>query len=347
MNYTQVITEIEQLKTGKNDIDIFEMLKAYEKIKIGSQLGKMISFQAAYEYDSVGNYCEAILKAHKYIVGRFTTYALKRPCEYIQVNAKAISQKQFAIFGEKILTSDYFEKSHLTQMEVYFLIALFYFDEKKCDYILLPNAMSDVCEISVEEFGIHKRSLVKQIFSFREYENLEVNAASKMEAHNSARAIDILQKEGILLKEKSVKKALLSNVCEGRFEILKSKPYFISDGANGEKATKILMANLQYYFPDNPYIFIMGSRQENYESVVKESALMAQQIITITPPEISDAIPSYELAKEIEKLNQNITNVGGVEEAVELANLLADRNTVVVGFGDCSWLERYKKTVVT
>ncbi len=347
MNYTQVIDKIEQLKTGKNKVNTIKMLQVFEEIKAGHNLGEIIYLPQDYEYDSVGSYGEGILKAHKYVVGRFTTYALKRPCEHILLNGKAISQKQITALGEKIITSDYFLQHKLTQMEVYFLIALFYFTEKKCDYIFLPHTESPVYDISMEDFSLQKRSLSKQNFSYRNYENLEVSVASKMEMQNSAIAITLLEEKGIVLKDKNVRKALIENKCQGKFEILKVKPYVIIDGANDEASAKLLMSNLQFYFPDNPYIFIMGTLQENYESVVKESVCLAQQIITVTPPEMKNALPSYELANEIRKLNPNITNASGVEEAVELANLLADKNTVVVGFGDCSWLDRCKKTVVT
>lgn len=347
MNYTQVIEKIEQLKTGKNKVNTLKMLQAFQKISPGDNLGETIYLPQAYEYDSVGSFCEYILKEHKYVAGRFTTYALKRPCEHILVNGKTISQRQFASIGEKIFSSEYFTQNTLTQIEVVCLIALFYFVEKKCDYVFMPNAESSFSKGTIEEFSFLKRSLSKQIFSYKCYQNLEVNVVSKTEAKNSAIAIAVLEEKGILLKEKNIRKALLENKCQGKFEILKVKPYFIVDGANEAEATKLLMANLQYYFPDNPYIFIIGTMQDNYEGVVKESVCFAQQIITITPPEMRDALPSYELANEVKKLNHNITNASSIEEAVELANLLSDKNTVVVGFGDISWLDRYKKTVVT
>ena len=78
---------------------------------------------------------------------------------------------------------------------------------------------------------------------------------------------------------------------------------------------------------------------------VKESAYMAQHILMVTPPEMENALPGIELAKEYEKLNPNITNASSVEEAVEIATILAGKDTVVAAFGTTAILERYRKVV--
>ena len=106
------------------------------------------------------------------------------------------------------------------------------------------------------------------------------------------------------------------------------------------------MAKLQYAYPNNPYIFIVGTMQEDYEGVVRESAMMAGQIITVTPPEQANALPSIDLAQEFGKLNPNITNVSSLEEAIEIATILADKETVIVAFGTTAILERYKNVVL-
>ena len=155
-----------------------------------------------------------------------------------------------------------------------------------------------------------------------------------------------LEREGVVLNEKLVEKALTKCKCEGHFELLKKKPYFLADGADDGESVKRLMANLQYHYPNNPYIFIVGTMKEGYEEVVKESARMARQIITVTPFECQKALNSLDLAEEFGKLNPNITNASSIEEAIEIATILADKDTVVVAFGTTAILAGYRDTVL-
>lgn len=355
MNYAQVTDQIEQLKIGKNTPDTERLLKLFSTISELSLPGKVLYLPASYEEDSIGEFSEAILKEHKLSVGRFTSFSIKRPLGHILLNGKTISQKEFARIGEQILNkagmgeqeSDVSQISDLTQMEIIFLIALTYFSEKNCDYVILPKEEKAIlADLENVEFGLHKRTLQKQIFGTAGYENLEICMASKKEAQNSVSAIWLLQKEGLEIKEKLLRKALCKCKGEGKFEVLKSKPYFIADGADNGASVKILLANLQYYFPENSYIFLVGALQDGYEEIVKESALLAQQIITVTPPEMQNALPAIELAREYGKLNPNITNTSSMEEAMEIASILAGKETVVVAFGSTTILERFKKVIL-
>lgn len=337
MNYTQATDEIEQLKIGNIVPDTKKLLQFFCE-KMGQILpGKIIYVPKGYENDSIGEVMEKILKEHKVCAGRFTSYAIKKRTGHIFVNGKNISQKEYAALAEKILELG----NDLTQTEINFLIALKCFTEKKCDYIILSDGHESY-DIDVE---IHKRTLQKQIFSTKEYKELEICSASKKDIKNSAVAIYLLNKQGIELKETAVRKALKSEMNSGRFEIVKSKPYFILDGANDGKSTKELMANLQYYFPENPYIFIVGTLQYGYEEVLKECAYMAGHIITVTVPENRNALSTIELAEEFAKLNPNITNASSLEEALEISMILAGKDAVIVAFGTTCILGPLKEII--
>ena len=71
----------------------------------------------------------------------------------------------------------------------------------------------------------------------------------------------------------------------------------------------------------------------------------ADQIITITPPENPRALPAYELAQEIVKTHPSVTAAGSLEEAVEMARLLAGEDDVILAFGSLSYLGRLMKIV--
>lgn len=312
MNYAQVTEQIEQLKIGKNELNTTGIFEQFYKNYGAENYGKILYIPNTYEKDSIGAYLEAILKEHKFTVGRFTPYAIKRPCGHILLNGKPISQKDFAYFGEKVFNLG----EEMTQSETVLWIAFYYFANKNCDYVILPGTPGSMAENE---------------------------QPSKNETHNAELAVHILKECGVTLNEKTVQRALQKCKCEGRFEVLKSKPYYIADGADNEASTKILMANLQCSYPNNPYIFIVGCLQGDYEAVVKASASMAQQIITVTPPDIQNVVPGLELAEEYGKLNPNITNASSMEEAIEIAGIFAEKDTVITAFGTTAILERYKK----
>ena len=49
-------------------------------------------------------------------------------------------------------------------------------------------------------------------------------------------------------------------------------------------------------------------------------------------------MPAYELACMVREYHDNVTATDSVQEAVELAYLLADKETVIVAFGSLSYL---------
>ena len=316
MNYTQVLEQTEQLKIGKNQPDAITFCD-------GCDCNKIIYIPASYECDAIGELIEAILKEHKYNVGRFTTYALKNPLGQILYNKKPISQKEFAKFGEELLIRN---DSLFTKEEFLLRLALNYLKEKNADVLILPS-----------DTGCDVKAMA---------EKLDLCAVSEKEKICKELATTLILQKNIVLQEKTVERACQKCKYEGRFEILKKKPFYIADGADDEKSTKLLMAKLQYHYPNNSYIFIVGMAKDSYETVVKESAMAAQQIITITPPEAPNAIPGIELAHEFSKLNPNITNASSIEEAVEIASILADKDTVIAAFGTTVFLERYRQLLL-
>ena len=308
MNYAQVLEQIEQLKIGKMNLK-------------DSSYKRILYIPEGYSCDFVGEYVETILKEHKFSVGRLTNFALKSPLGHILFNGKSISQKDFAKYGEIVLARC------ITKMEVIQSIAYEMFVDKDVDILILP------CDEKSD---------------FEEYKEIYMGTpVAQQEDKGKELVVAFLKKAGIELKEKLTQKALGKCKGEGRFEVLKKKPYFILDGACDTSSVKLLMAKLQNAYPNNPYIFIVGVMKDGYEEIVKESALMAQQIITVTPFECRDALPALQLAEEFKKLNPNITSTSSMEEAIEIAAVLANKDTVIVCFGTTAILDGYKKILMS
>ena len=81
-------------------------------------------------------------------------------------------------------------------------------------------------------------------------------------------------------------------------------------------------------------------KDKEYEKVIAETYAYADQIIAVTPPENPRALPALELAQVLKEYHPGVTVAGSVEEAVEMAYLLAGKEDVIISFGSLSYLGR-------
>ena len=181
------------------------------------------------------------------------------------------------------------------------------------------------------------------------YKNLEINLAGAVQPENALLALEtvgILQKKGYIVTEKALRRGLAETVWPGRFSVIARKPLFVVDGAHNEDAAKKLAQSVEFYFTNKRIIYIMGMlRDKEYEKVIALTEKYADQIITITPPENPRALTAYELAQAIAGVHPNVTAVDSLEEAVEMARLLAGPDDVILSFGSLSYLGKLIKIV--
>lgn len=191
--------------------------------------------------------------------------------------------------------------------------------------------------------------LEKQKFSYvdsrgRRYENLEISLAGKHQIENAILAVEAigrLEECGYPVKEDSLRRGLLATEWPGRFQVVGKKPLFVLDGAHNENAAKKLADSVRFYFTNKRIIYIMGMlRDKEYEKVIAETYAYADQIITLTPPENPRALPALNLAEAVREYHPRVTAAGSLEEAVEMAYLLAGREDVILAFGSLSYLGR-------
>lgn len=178
---------------------------------------------------------------------------------------------------------------------------------------------------------------------------LEIHLAGVVQPENAILALEAvyaLQEKGYSVTEDAIRKGLCRTVWQGRFSVIAQKPLFVVDGAHNEDAAKKLARSVEFYFTNRRIIYIMGMlRDKEYEKVIRLTREYADQIITITPPENPRAMSAYELAQEIAKVHPKVTAVDSLEEAVEMARLLAKPEDVILAFGSLSFLGKLIKIV--
>ncbi|MDE6685951.1 MAG: bifunctional folylpolyglutamate synthase/dihydrofolate synthase [Lachnospiraceae bacterium] len=191
-----------------------------------------------------------------------------------------------------------------------------------------------------------KYGIFGQRFSF--HKNVyKIRLAGMWQPENACVAlevIEVLREQGISIKEEAVRRGLEETVWDGRFTVLRKKPLLIMDGAHNEDAVKRLRESLEGYFPGQRFLFIMGVlRDKEYDKMLEIMAPLAQYIITITPPENPRALSAFDLADKAKAYHPCVTAADSLEEAVEMAGLLAGEEYVTIAFGSLSYLGRLRK----
>lgn len=196
-----------------------------------------------------------------------------------------------------------------------------------------------------------KYGIPRQHFSYDKYKNLEISMLGQFQIENAVVAVETLNalaKAGFPVKEEALRRGLLETVWQGRFSIIGKNPLFIADGAHNEDASKKLAESIRLYFTNKRIIYIIGMlRDKEYEKVIENTYALAEHIITVTPPIRERALGAYELAQTASALHGSVTVADSVQEAVELAYLLAgkDKETVIIAFGSLSYLGELMYTV--
>ena len=189
-----------------------------------------------------------------------------------------------------------------------------------------------------------KSGLKKQCFSYNKYKNMEIGMPGLYQLDNAILAvevIDALQKQGFKIEPDKVKSGLSQAKWPGRFEIIGQKPLFIIDGAHNEDGAARLAQTIAHYFEDRRIIAIVGVlADKEAEKILSPICPLTRHLITVTVPDNPRAMHAYALAGLATEYHDSVTVADSLEEAVEMAYLLAgkDKETVVIAFGSLSYL---------
>lgn len=184
----------------------------------------------------------------------------------------------------------------------------------------------------------------RQHFSYDGYKDMEVTMLGRFQTENAVVALEVLaalDKLGYPVAEEKLRQGFAETRWPGRFDVIGKKPLFIADGAHNEDASLKLAESIRLYFTGRRIIYIMGMlRDKEYDKVIRNTCELAEHIITVTPPVPERALHAYELAQAVREYHDSVTVADSVQEAVEIAYLLAgqDKECVIIAFGSLSYL---------
>ncbi|MGN0346923.1 MAG: bifunctional folylpolyglutamate synthase/dihydrofolate synthase [Lachnospiraceae bacterium] len=189
--------------------------------------------------------------------------------------------------------------------------------------------------------------LQAQSFQYRDLKKCRITLAGCYQIENACVALETIrsmQDAGVRISEAAIYQGLEETKWYGRFSILQKKPLFLVDGAHNEDAAKQLRQSMICLLSGKPLIFIVGVlKDKEYEKVLRLTADLASHILTVTPPNAQRALPAYELAESAKKYCKSVTAMDSLEEAVEMASLLAGTECAIIAFGSLSFLGALKR----
>ncbi|MCM1144385.1 MAG: bifunctional folylpolyglutamate synthase/dihydrofolate synthase [Blautia sp.] len=208
--------------------------------------------------------------------------------------------------------------------------------------VIAEEAREHHCDLFTVDAGAVsqiKYGLKKQRFSYQQDKNMEIALAGQYQIDNAVLALEVihrLRERGFAVSGEQLRSGLVQTVWLGRFSIIGKSPLFVIDGAHNEDAAKKLAQSIRFYFTNRRIIYIMGVlKDKEYEQILIQTHALAEHIITVTPPHNARALSGYELAQTAGKYHPSVTVADSLQEAVELAYLLAgrDKGAVVIAFG--------------
>lgn len=202
---------------------------------------------------------------------------------------------------------------------------------------------------SLNEIRNVKFKLSGTTFDYKEYKKISLNLLGTYQPLNAVTALEtalMLREKGYKITENNIRKGLETARISGRFEKISDKPLIYIDGAHNPHASLKLRESIETYFTKKKIVYIMGMlKDKDCECVVKNTVDKASAVFTVATPNKARTLSSFELAEIVRKYNPMVSSMDSVEEALEMAGLMADKDTVIIVFGSLSHLAKVKGAV--
>ena len=140
--------------------------------------------------------------------------------------------------------------------------------------VLSSKAAQCGTEVCVAKPARVRYGLKKQRFDTGTHKDLEISIAGTVQPENAAAAVcvaDILNDKGFEISDKALRKGLSTAKWNGRFTILRERPYLIADGAHNPDAAARLSEALDVYLKGKKVILILGIlKDKEYDKILRD-----------------------------------------------------------------------------
>ncbi len=130
-------------------------------------------------------------------------------------------------------------------------------------------------------------SLAGQRFDYKDEKDLTLHLLGAHQRKNAALAIEtvgVLREKGWRIPESALREGLSAARWEARFELLRTNPPVIADGAHNPQCVEALARSLDEYLPGQKVIFLLGVlADKNYEAMLARLLPYGKKFFCLTP----------------------------------------------------------------
>ncbi len=145
-----------------------------------------------------------------------------------------------------------------------------------------------------------------QKFTYKNYENIEINLRGKVQTLNASECLEtlnILKQKGYEISEEAIRKGLKTVIHKARMEQIYTNPTIIFDGGHNESAIQNLKQNIKQYYSETKRIYIISIlKTKDHNKIIEELSEDKDSIFYFTDGiQERPYVPAKELKKEAEK----------------------------------------------
>lgn len=180
------------------------------------------------------------------------------------------------------------------------------------------------------------------------YSDLKINMLGEFQIYNAALALtnilELRQRKLVKVTDDEIRKGLEKTKWNGRLEVLKKDPLFLIDAAHNPQSAKHLSKSLSIFEYDKLILGIAVLEDKDVDHVIEYLVPLADEIV-ITEVNIPRKMKSEELAKKIQKYNNNYVIEENIENAVDKSLEIANKNDLILFAGSIYLIGDVRKIV--
>src|SRR5699024_8535865 len=180
------------------------------------------------------------------------------------------------------------------------------------------------------------------------YSDLKINMLGEFQIYNAALALtnilELRQRELVKVTDDEIRKGLEKTKWNGRLEVLKKDPLFLIDAAHNPQSAKHLSKSISIFEYDKLILGIAVLEDKDVDHVIEYLVPLADEIV-INEVNIPRKMKSEELAKKIQKYNNNYVIEENIENAVDKSLEIANKNALILFAGSIYLIGDVRKIV--
>ncbi len=175
------------------------------------------------------------------------------------------------------------------------------------------------------------------VMDFSPYAALRLPLLGSYQPENAALAITaalLLRRDGWTISDGAIRRGIETVRWPGRFELLRTEPPFVLDGAHNPQGVRAAAESLAARWPGRRFVYLLGIlADKDAGEMLRPLAAQAAAFVTLTPPS-PRALAAEELARMLTaSTGLPARPAGSPEEGVRLALTLAGETCGVCALG--------------